>query len=90
MVTPVIEDPNSEELETFVSARSSQVRYRCPNCQFDSHKKEGVLEHWLDTHVEKHGKNEPRSSSTLYDSENKPIQLKKESIYLPPALRKLL
>ena len=51
------------ELETFISKRGGQKRYRCPDCPYDSYLPEHVVKHWAGTHQ---GENVPDRSG-LFD-----------------------
>ena len=46
-----------------------QVRYRCPECQFDSHKSVEVTKHWNEVHAPKRHVGGP----TLFDGEGKVV-----------------
>lgn len=60
--------PEEEPYETFVG-RGNQLRYRCPECPFDSYSI-GLLEtHIKDSHVEER----KASAVTLFDADDKPI-----------------
>ena len=68
---------NQEELQTFLSR--GQVRYRCPECGFDSYSPAEVRKHWTSTHRQ----TEP-PGPVLFDADDKPIQ---KEIYVPAGLR---
>jgi hypothetical protein len=74
---------DSKGLETFIGL-GGQVRYRCPECPFDSYQTEQVLLHWRDSHAKQAAP--VGLGPTLFDAEDKPIQ---KEIWLPESLKNL-
>jgi len=74
------------QLETFVGI-GGQLRFKCPDCEFDSYSEGLVLEHWLGTHNDP--QTTPAKTTTLFDAENKPLTVERV-INMPEALKNLL
>jgi glycosyltransferase involved in cell wall biosynthesis len=72
-----MDNAKDEELKTFFSR--GQIRYRCPDCTFDSYSPAEVRKHWSGTH-----RQPAEPGPVLFDADDKPIQ---KEIYVPAGLR---
>lgn len=66
--------PISDQLETFEFG--DQLRYCCPECEFDSYSPHNIAQHWVESHSEPSGPSGP----TLFDATDKPIEQTPEII----------
>lgn len=64
-----------------------QKRFRCPDCDFDSHEKQQIVEHWMVVHKTQEAPNYIENM-VLYNERDEPIE-KERKINLPSWMREL-